>query len=214
MVYNRAFCVCRLDNFRQFLNSVHLLTFTNFKNKNEFGVCPTLPNYTYCSITTCKRKYIFNVYMGLTGKIWKCLIFWWWHKVSTNAFGLLWLSLNRNNLRGKILWLIGLPSFKTAVNISHHINIWKMSYPSTWPCCIIILWDSSLIMRPWNHNCVLWITGDMNAKCTFTSMKYCYIDYHVKRICYAFLPFQLQVCNVAVWAWKRAVKLYKAQSLL
>lgn len=34
----------------------------------------------------------------LTGRIWKCLIFWWWHKVSTNALGLLWLSRNRNSL--------------------------------------------------------------------------------------------------------------------
>lgn len=33
-----------------------------------------------------------------TGSIWKCLIFWWWHNVSTNALGLLWLTLSRNNL--------------------------------------------------------------------------------------------------------------------
>lgn len=33
-----------------------------------------------------------------TGSIWKCLIFWWWHNVSTNALGLLWLTLTRNNL--------------------------------------------------------------------------------------------------------------------
>lgn len=36
-----------------------------------------------------------------TGSIWKCLIFWWWHKVSTNALGLLWLTLTRNNLCSK-----------------------------------------------------------------------------------------------------------------
>lgn len=34
----------------------------------------------------------------LTGKIWKFLIFWWWHSVSTNAFGLLWLSRRRKSL--------------------------------------------------------------------------------------------------------------------
>lgn len=33
-----------------------------------------------------------------------------------------------------------------------------VTHPSTWPCCIIILWASSLMIRPWNHTCVLWIT--------------------------------------------------------
>lgn len=36
-----------------------------------------------------------------TGSIWKCLNFWWWHNVSTNALGLLWLTLTRNNLCNK-----------------------------------------------------------------------------------------------------------------
>lgn len=38
----------------------------------------------------------------LTGKIWKCLIFWLWHSVNTNAFGLLWLSRRRNNLKQRM----------------------------------------------------------------------------------------------------------------
>lgn len=36
---------------------------------------------------------------ALTGKIWKFLIFWWWLRVSTYAFGLLWLSRTRKSLR-------------------------------------------------------------------------------------------------------------------
>lgn len=37
----------------------------------------------------------------LTGSIWKCLIFWWWHNVRTYALGLLWLTLSRNNLHSR-----------------------------------------------------------------------------------------------------------------
>lgn len=36
-----------------------------------------------------------------TGSIWKCLIFWWWHNVSTKALGLLWLTRSRNKLENK-----------------------------------------------------------------------------------------------------------------
>jgi len=45
------------------------------------------------------------------------------------------------------------------------LDLKRRSYPSTWPCWRIILWASSLMMRPWNQIWVLWITG---RKTSFT----------------------------------------------
>lgn len=66
-----------------------------------------LPFYDFkwtlgCSLSVMLIILIINKHQWVhTGSIWKCLIFWWWHKVSTNAFGLLWLTLTRNNLCSK-----------------------------------------------------------------------------------------------------------------
>lgn len=37
--------------------------------------------------------------------------------------------------------------------------MFESTYPSTCPCCMIILWASSLMMRPWNQTWVLWMTA-------------------------------------------------------
>lgn len=100
-----------------------------------------------------------------TGSIWKCLIFWWWHNVSTNALGLLWLTLTRNNLCSKReaghvknkqqtekrnVFLLGF--------YSHSVD--RKTYPSTCPCWWMMRWDSSLVILPWNHSWAIWMTAE------------------------------------------------------
>lgn len=43
----------------------------------------------------------------------------------------------------------------------------ESTYPSTCPCCIIILWASSLMMRPWNQTWVLWMTATQKLQLFF-----------------------------------------------
>lgn len=70
--------------------------------------------------------------IGLTGRIWKCLIFWWWHKVSTNALGLLWLSRNRNNLtEGRVHLVLksGTPVQIHNIFCATGISFWQIFEP-------------------------------------------------------------------------------------
>lgn len=85
--------------------------------------------------------------MWLTGRIWKCLIFWWWHKVSTNALGLLWLSRNRNNLTHRTLRERNdsTASWKTW-NIHHYCNsisvVFIISHFKCLMICCCMCWRS------------------------------------------------------------------------
>lgn len=74
-------------------SSFWMLSLVELKSLSEIFI-----NKTHCEFCTTFFKSAV-----LTGKIWKCLIFWWWHSVSTNAFGLLWLSRRRNNLGSNII---------------------------------------------------------------------------------------------------------------
>lgn len=95
-----------------------------------------------------------------TGSIWKCLIFWWWHNVSTNALGLLWLTLTRNNLCNKREGcVIKNRGTKALLDIYLH-SVDRKTYPSTCPCWWMMRWDSSLVILPWNHSWAIWMTAE------------------------------------------------------
>lgn len=96
-----------------------------------------------------------------TGSIWKCLIFWWWHNVSTNALGLLWLTLTRNNLRDKREQR-DVRKNRVKENFTHFLYCWadRKTYPSTCPCWWMMRWDSSLVILPWNHSWAIWMTAE------------------------------------------------------
>lgn len=71
-------------------------------------------------------------------------------------------------------------------------------YPSTWPCWMIILWASSLMMRPWNHTCVLWITGKKTHTHTISACFFVYIHNHFR---FTFPCVVKSVCCQSKWVY-------------
>lgn len=103
-----------------------------------------------------------------TGSIWKCLIFWWWHKVSTNALGLLWLTLTRNNLcrkreQGDVKRKKTRDTKTLFLSFYSH-SLDRKTYPSTCPCWWMMRWDSSLVILPWNHSWAIWMTAEKSDR--------------------------------------------------
>lgn len=72
-----------------------------------------------------------------------------------------------------------------------------VTHPSTWPCCIIILWASSLMIRPWNHTCVLWITEKHGKFFTHTD-RHNHIIYRFVNVFILLMVLLLGQCHMRV----------------
>lgn len=119
------------------------------------------PAWEKPNANACHKPKVRRQQEAHTGSIWKCLNFWWWHSVSTNALGLLWLTRTRNNLHMGRKW----DSNNKSVSLGPQQRRWaeafmafSSKYPSTCPCWWMMRWDSSLVILPWNHNCAMWMT--------------------------------------------------------
>lgn len=88
--------------------------------------------WLHCRILGKGQRKVLKV-LVLTGRIWKFLIFWWWHRVSTNAFGLLWLSRRRNSLwSGKpaiYYWFFLKPKMNFPC-MNTHVCIYTPAWPA------------------------------------------------------------------------------------